>query len=96
MATIRVLRECVVAHRRRIPGELVDVDENTARQMADTTPETFEWVDRPVKQFVDVQPAAPVGEDMAKTPSRKSARLKKADGVDGVSVEVGDADESAG
>lgn len=95
MATIRVLQDCVVGHRRRIPGELVEVDEYTARRMADESPETFEWVDRPVRQFVDVVPAAPVGADVAKTPARRSARkLKKADG--GVSVEDDDGDESAG
>lgn len=97
MATIKVLRDCVVMHRRRIPGELVEMDAFTARQMADADPETFEWVDRPVQQFVDVVPEAPVSEDVVKTPARRSARkLKKAEGLDGVAVEDDDGDESAG
>lgn len=97
MATIKVLRDCVVAHQRRIPGELVEVDAFTARQMADADPDTFEWVDRPVKQFVDVVPEAPVGEDLVKKPTRRSSRkLKQADGLDGVAVEDDDGDESAG
>jgi hypothetical protein len=95
MATIKILRDCVVAHQRRTPGDLVSVDEYSARQMADTDPDTFEWVDRPVKQFVDVQPAAPVGEDVVKTPSRRSARkLKKVDDLAGVAVEDDDGTES--
>lgn len=93
MATIRVLQDCVIAHRRRIPGELVDMDEYTARRIADESPETFEWVDRPVQQFVDVQPAAPVSEDKAQKPARK---LKKAGGLGGMAVEVSDANESTG
>ncbi|MBN2391666.1 MAG: hypothetical protein JXR84_13155 [Anaerolineae bacterium] len=77
MATIKILRDCVVAHKRRIPGELLDVDEYTARRLADESPGTFEWVDRPVEQFVDVKPEAPVGEDKARTPARKSAQSRK-------------------
>lgn len=88
MATIKVLRECVVAHKRRIPGELVEVDENTARRMDDEEPETFEWVDRPVRQFIDVVLPAPVVEDdlVLRQPIRQ--RRKKA--------EVSDGDESTG
>lgn len=97
MATVKVLRDCVVAHQRRIPGELVDVDEYTARRLADEQPETFEWVDRPVKQFVDVMPETPVDEGVVKTPARRSLRkLKTVDGLDGVMVEAGDGDESTG
>jgi hypothetical protein len=98
MATVKILRECVVQHQRRIPGELVVMDAYTARRLSDEDPETFEWVDRPVKQFVDVTPAAPVGEDVAKTPARKPTRVRgkvdAVDEVDGVDAEVGD--ESAG
>ncbi len=94
MAIVKVLRDCVMAHRRRIPGELVDVDEYTARRLANEQPETFEWVDRPVQQFVDVKPQAPVVADGVKAPARRPARKLKQ--VDGVAVEVSDGDESAG
>lgn len=89
MATIKILRECVVAHQRRIPGESVEVDEYTARQLASAEPETFLWVDRPVAQFVDMKPVAPVGKDKARP--RKRQRLDDM-GV----AEVTDGDESAG
>jgi hypothetical protein len=97
MAIVKVLQERVVAHKRRIPGELVEVDENTARRMADEDPEAFVWVDRPVAQFVDVAPIAPVGENVAQTPVRKPARVRgKMGTVDVVGTEVRDGDESTG
>ena len=86
MAMIKVLRECVVAHRRRIPGESLAVDENTARQMAAEAPETFEWVDRPVQQFVDVTPQAPVAADGLTLLTPRKRRK----------TEVSDGNESAG
>jgi len=94
MATVKILRDCVVAHQRRLAGEMVEMDEYTARRLADEQPETFAWVDRPVRQFVDVQPAAPVSDDVVKMPARRPARkLKK---IEGVAVEADDGDESTG
>ena len=96
MATVKILRECVVQHQRRVPGDVVTVNAYTARQMANEWPETFEWADRPVQQFVDVVQPAPVGEDVAKRPVRGRKKVDAVAEVDGVDAEVGDADESAG
>ena len=92
MATIRLLQDCVIGHRRRIAGELVVMDEYTARRLADEQPETFEWVDRPVQQFVDmVEPAPVVQDDLV---LRQPRKRKKVD-VIGI-LEADDGDESAG
>ena len=81
MATLKVLQSRVYAHRWREAGEEIKVSEDVALALTENDPAGFEWVDRPVQQFVDVVEPAPVADNAA-----KSKRGRKA--------EVGDGDES--
>lgn len=62
MARVKVLQRRVVAHKWREVGEEINVREDVARALTEQDPVGFAWLDRPVRQFVDVVEPAPVAE----------------------------------
>jgi len=60
MAKVRVLERRVLNHLWREPGAVVEVADKVARALTAADPAGFEWLDRPVVQWVEVVPPVPV------------------------------------